>query len=515
MPKESEQMSLATKYARSTSLAWLRVILVRGIQLIYLFLIARLLLPEEMGILQAVALGTSFIGGVVTPWLAWVMQQKALLAKEKRETVGTVHQITVYSLILTSVFAPLISFVYLFSIGMPLISEIGLLFLIQAIEICIFQVIQGVHNSFLKLERAVIVGAIRTISNFLLPLLFFFVTGNFVSIIWGWIIADAIILLIIIPFSGLQRKLNLYKWVKPSMALLAFAAPVLLLYLFNQFRGFIDRFLILSFFGTADLAIYHLINRIPSIAQEAVMTLLLPFTPIMTKVFKDRVNRSGIAFGVTFKIFFHAILFVAVILIFCGEPIIWIILGSQYLKPESIPLLIFGTLTMVFYGFNSLFNSIRGAKGETVKMMLLFLTYPVNMLIFLFLFWIFGWVTISGILGISIAITFSYFATFIIYVWQTKELALIGKNPIVRQLFLIPPQLIVVAILSFWLAPLDIIDLLIITSLSFIVLLIISGLISCFNKEELDILSRVSKNRLDPLIKVYQKLGSWRNPPSN
>ena len=82
-------MSLATKYARSTSLAWLRVILVRGTQLIYLFLIARLLLPAEMGILQAVALGTSFIGGVVTPWLAWVMQQKALMAKEKEETVGT------------------------------------------------------------------------------------------------------------------------------------------------------------------------------------------------------------------------------------------------------------------------------------------------------------------------------------------------------------------------------------------------------------------------------------------
>ena len=245
------------------------------------------------------------------------------------------------------------------------------------------------------------------------------------------------------------------------------------------------------------------------------MTLLLPFTPIMTKVFKDRVNRSGVAFGVTFKIFFHAILFIAAILIFCGEPIIWIILGSQYLVPESTPLLIFGTLTMVFYGFNSLFNSIRGAKGETVKMMLLFLTYPVNMVIFLFLFWIFGWVTITGILGISIAITLSYFATFIIYVWQTKELALIGKSPILRQLLLIPPQLIVVAVLSFWLAPLDIIDLLIITGLSFLNLLIISGLISSFNKAELEILSRVSKKRLNPLIKLYQKLGSWRNAPSN
>jgi hypothetical protein len=73
----------------------------------------------------------------------------------------------------------------------------------------------------------------------------------------------------------------------------------------------------------------------------------------------------------------------------------------------------------------------------------------------------------------------------------------------------------IVALLAVWFAPLDIFDLLIITGLSFLTLLFFSGLFSCFAKSDFEILSRVSKGRLDPLIRAYEKLGSWSKSSDN
>lgn len=501
---DSEKTSYAVKYFRSTGLAWLRIGVVRGVQLFYIAIIARWLSTDQLGFVMAIALGITFVSGVLIPWVAWTMHQKALSKEDPIYAEKIIHQMFIYGIIETAIFMPIFAAVYLSSIGLTIASDIGIIVLISTFQVCLFLLVQGVHLAYLRIERNVIVGAIRTVLNFLLPLILFYLTLNIMMIFGGWIIADFIMLVIIIPTCGLKRQLSLYKLVRPTKALLIFALPMVLIFIFNQFRSFIDQYLIILFFGYGDLAVYRNISRIPSIAQEAILTLLIPFLPIMTKVLASRPEREGLAFGITLKMLFIAILFVGCVFIFAGLPIIELILGAQYILPESGLLLSFATLTMVFYALSSLFLRMRGAKGETFKMMIFSVLFALNIGIFLALFFAFGLFGILGVVGVAICVTLGYALTFTILTWQTKEIALVPQNSLFRLITLIPIQMLIVYVLAVILTPLDILDTLIITVISLLTLLIVSALLSVFSNEELNTLSRASQKWLNPLIKFYQ-----------
>jgi len=504
--EEAEQPGLAVKYVRSTSLGWLRIVLVRGTQVFYLFFMARWLTQVEMGHVQTLALGLSFIGGIVTPWIGWVLQQRALAESDPKSSIRLVHQMAVYGFIASFIFAPAISVIYLLTAQIPILSEEGLLFIAIAVAVCLLALLQRVYLAFLKIEMNVIVGAIRIISNYLLPMTLFLLTWNVTMIFWGWLAADLLVLLFILPTCGLRRNPSLYRLLCPSRDLLLFSAPLFIIYLFHSLRSFVDRFIIMLFFGEANLAIYHLVSRITSITSEAILTLLIPFLPIMTKVFEDRPQRAGIALSASLKMLFHAILFVAPLLIFCGAPIINLILGDQYTTPESCLILAIASLSMIFTAFTALFTKIRGAKGDTHKM-LLEISYVAGAFLFLSLFSLFGWLQVLEAIGIAICMALGNLLAFLFIGWQTKELSLINKGSFLRLLLLIIPHTLLVPSLSLWLAPVDLFDLILIAGVSLLSLVFFSALLSCLSEDELEILSRVSKGKIDPLIRLYQKIG--------
>ncbi|MDO8125415.1 MAG: hypothetical protein Q6364_13700 [Candidatus Hermodarchaeota archaeon] len=501
---EGEKTGYAVRYVRSTGLAWLRVGIVRGVQLVYIFIIARWISPDELGFVQAITLGITLVSGVLIPWIAWTMHQRALSETDPSRADKLVHQMFIYGIIETIILVPILTALYLSGIGLSIVSDLGVVVLISAAQVSLFLLLQGVQLSYLKIEQNVLFGALRSVLNFILPLVFLFFTANIMMIFWGWIIADLITLIFLIPTSGLKRKLNLYKLVRPTKALLIFALPMIIIFIFNQFRGFIDQYIIILFFGYGDLAVYRTISRLPSIAEEAILTLLIAFLPIMTKVLASRPEREGIAFGITLKMLFIAVLFSGCIFIFAGIPIIHIVLGPQYILPESGLILSFATLTMMFFALSALFLRMRGAKGETYKMMIFSILFVVNIAIFLALFFAFGLFGIWGTIGIAMCVTFGYALTFALLTWQTKELALVPRGSLLRLLALIPIQFFVVYMLAVLLSPLDIIDTLIITGISFLLILIVSALFSVFTNEDLDILSRASKRWLNPIIKFYR-----------
>ena len=505
--EESEQTGLAVKYVRSTSLGWLRIVLVRGTQIFYLFFMARWLTPVEMGHVQTLALGLSFIGGIVTPWIGWVLQQRALAESDPNSSIRIVHQMAVYGFIASFIFAPAISIIYLLTAQISILSEEGLLFIAIAVAVCLLALLQRVYLAFLKIEMNVIVGAVRIISNYLLPMIFFLLTWNVTTIFWGWLAADLLVLLFILPTCGLRRNLSLYRLLRPSKELVFFSAPLFIIYLFHSLRSFIDRYIIMLFFGEANLATYHLVSRITSIVSEAILTLLIPFLPIMTKVFEARPQRAGVALSASLKMLFHAILFVTPLLVFCGAPIINLILGDQYTTPESCLILAIASLSMVFTAFTALFTKIRGAKGDTHKMLLFEVSYVVGALFFLFLFSLLGWLQELEVIGIAICMALGNLLAFLFIGWQTKELSLISKGSILRLLLLIIPHTLLVFLLSVWLAPVDLLDLALIAGVSLLSLIFFSALLSCLSEDELEILSRVFKGKLDPLIRLYQKIG--------
>jgi O-antigen/teichoic acid export membrane protein len=510
MVEEPKDPGLAVKYARSTSVGWLRIIFVRGVQIVYIYFMARWLLPDEMGYIQLFALGLSFLGAVITPWVGWTLQQKALSESDSEESEKIIHRLTIYAVIIGCLFAPITAVLYLLTTPVPIWSIDAIVFIITVFAFSLFQLFIYINQTYLKLELSVLYGALETILSFIIPLVLFYFTWNVTSVFCGWLIADIIVLAIMIPKSGLKWSRGYFQLAWPAKALVIFSLPVLLNHLFNALRSFIDRYIILIFFTFADLANYHLVTRITGIVQQAVLTLLIPFFPIMTVVFQQRSSRAKIALGASTKMLSLAIFFVAPILAFAGLPIIDLILGDQYVSIENQMLLAIATLTMALFAYCAVMINIRGAKGETYKVLALQTTYVIGFSIFLIIFFLFGWVLILGIFGVALSMALGYFFAFCIFIWQTPEMRLLGKRVVVQLTSLGVVQMLIVFMLALLLAPVDIIDTLLITGIAFLTLLLFSALFSTFTQEEMDVVSRISKGRLDPLIKFYKKMGIWK-----
>lgn len=509
MVEEAKDPGLAVRYARSTSIGWIRIIIVRGVQIFYIFLIARWLLPNEMGYLQIFALGLSFLGSVITPWIGWVLQQKGLSEKDPQEGDKIIHQWTGYGIVIGIVISPITAILYLLTTPVPIWSLDAIIFIVTVLVLSIYQLFNWIYQAHLKIELSLVFGALQTILNFILPLLFFFFTLNITSIFWGWLIADFLVLLLMLPKSGLRASLSAYAVGWPSKVMIIFATPVFFIFLLRALRSFIDRYIILLFFSLADLANYHLVTRITGIASEAILILLIPFLPIMTKVFETRTSKANIALGAALKFLSIAVFFVAPILAFAGLPIIGLILGDQYALPENQLLLAIATMTMVIFAYTSFMGKVRGAKGDTYKLLWFQMSYIAGFSIFIVLFFLIGWVQFLGTFGVALSMTLGYFLAFCLILWFTPEMKLIGKKAAIQLTSLGLVQTIIVYVLALWFAPVDLIECLIITGISFLTLLLFAALFSTFTEDEMNLVSRVSKGRLDPLIKIFKRIGIW------
>jgi len=485
--------------------------LVRGTQVVYLFIMARWLTTDQMGYVQTLGLGISLVIGVATPWIVWVMIQKTLAARDTARAVGTMHQMATYAILAGSILAPVLALLYLArtpSVSLPID---GTLLVLTALAMCFYQLVEGAFSAVLKVDLGLILGGARVIANYLIPLTLFFLTRNISMIFVGWLIADTLALLFGISKCGLRRKAALYRPRLPSKDLVVFTLPIFLLYFFGTLRTFLDPYITLFFFGTTNLAVYNNVSGLTSIASEAILTLLIPFLPVLTTLLRSRPERLGVALGVTVKMLALAILFVVPLFIFAGTPIILTVLSEKYVTAQSPALLAVASITMIFYVFHGLFANIRGAKGETLKLMLFEFSYDGAVILFYALFAYLGWLQTLGIIGVALCAMLGYFVAFCYMASQTKELGLLGRSSLARIALLSLPQTGAVFLLSLLLAPIDLFDFGIMAAIAFLLIVVLSAAFSCFNDDELEILSRVSKRRLDSLIRLYQRAGLRRS----
>jgi len=486
----------------------------RATQLIWIKIITQpeILSKDLYGFVSFVALGASLVSGLAVPWVVWVMGQKGLAEKDPRAANRFIHQMVVYGIIASLVFAPLLAFAFIFvasvSTGVPLLAVEGVSMMIPiAVAASLFQLFLGVYYCYLRIERSVVVGAARTVAAQLIPLAMFLATRNIMMIFWGWVIADVLMISIAIPTSGLKRQASLYhpKW--PATALVVFTLPVFLLTVFDAFRGVISGFFTFVFFGSANFATYNLMIGMTTMATDAIVTLMFPFSPIMIVILKTRPERIGIALGTVLKMLAHAVLYVSPILVFCGTPVLALVTSTQYLSPESTATLSFATLMMAASIFNALFLNVIGAKLQTYRLLLFEAFYALVPIPLYYLFAILGWLQVLGIVGMAICTALGFIATLFLLMWQTKELKQIGWQALIRVAALGIPQAGVTFLLSLWLAPIDLVDLAVIFAFTLLSLFIFSGFLSCLKKSELEIVSRASKGKLDRLIRFYERLG--------
>jgi hypothetical protein len=332
-------------------------------------------------------------------------------------------------------------------------------------------------------------------------------------IFWGWVIADALTLIVAIPTSGLRRQASLYRPKWPSSALMVFTLPIIGLTVFDAFRGVINGFFTFVFFGTAEFATYNLVIGLTTMATDAILTLMIPFTPIIIVMLKTRPERVGIALGTVLKMLAHAVLYVAPILVFCGTKVMALITSPQYLGPETTATLSFATIMMAATIFNAVFLNLIGAKGQTYRLLLFEAFYALVAIPFYYLFAILGWLQTLGIAGMAITTSLSFSATLLLLMCQTKELKQIGWQALIRVAVLGILQTGITFLLTLWYPPIRLAELAIIAGFTLMSLFILSGVLSCFTKSELEIVSRASKGKLNRLIWFYEHLG--RHPRSN
>ncbi len=509
-----EQSGLAETYARSTSLGWIRIIATRGTQLIWIKIITQpeILSKELYGLVSFVALGASLVAGLAVPWVVWVMTQKGLAERDSEASKVFIHQMVVYGIIASLVLAPLLGIVFIFLAsvfsGVPLLSVEGVSMMIPiAVTASLTQLFLGVYNCYLRIERNVVVGGARTVAYQLIPLGMYLVTRNIIMIFWGWVIADVLTIIVAIPTSGLSRKASLYRPKWPTTALMAFTLPIILLTVFDAFRGAINYFLTFVFFGTADFATYNLVIGLTTMATDVIITLMIPFSPIIIVMLKTRPERVGIALGTVLKMLAHAVLYVSPVLVFCGREVMKIITSSQYLGPETDATLSFATIMMAATVFNAVFLNLIGAKGLTYRLLYFEAFYALAAIPFYFVFAILGWLQVLGIAGMAICTALSFVATLLLLMRQTEELRQIGRQALTRVAVLGILQTGIAFILTLWLSPIGFMDLAIIAAFTLLSLFILSGGLSCFVRPELEIVSRASKGRLDRLIRFYELLG--------
>ncbi|MFX1512915.1 MAG: oligosaccharide flippase family protein [Promethearchaeota archaeon] len=503
---EPENPELTKKFFHSTVLAWFRLIFVRGTSFVYLMIIARWLTKPEMGLISLIAVGTGFISGIMTPWIAWVLQQRVLIESDKEASWNISYQLISYGFLFSFVFSPLLSFFYIISIRISIYSEPGILFILITSLLCVFQLLMGLQRAFLKLELNLLVSTAQAVLNSLMALLFYAVTKRVMSIVWAWLLSDLIIVLIILATSELSSDISRYFLVKPSRKLIIFSIPVFFLFLFRTSRNFIDRYLILLFFGEEELAVYHLVNRIAAMASEAILTLLIPFTPIMIKIGSTRPEKTQKALEGTIKMLVHFLVLVVPLLILSADLIIDIVLGEKYISHDASLILVFSSITLIFSTFNTLIIRFKGTKGSVYTMLIFAFIDLFIEIVLLFIFYLLEILDNYQIVAVAFCITLSNCCSFIIMVIRTKEIHLISLKEISRMVFLFFSQICVVVSFTYLVGPINLFEFLILVLLAFISVFFLSAFIGVLSDYELNLISRASKNRLNPIISVYRKL---------
>ncbi len=379
-----------------------------------------------------------------------------------------------------------------------------------SITASLIQLFLGVYNSYLRIERGVVVGAGRTVAYQLIPLGMYLLTRDFMMIFWGWIIADVLTIIVAIPTSGLRRQASLYhpKW--PSSAPMAFTLPIIGLTVLDSFRGAINNFFTVLLFGTTVFATYNLVIGVTTMATDAIMTLMIPFSPIIIVMLKTRPERVGIALGTVLKMLAHAVLYVSPVLIYCGSKVMSVITSSQYLGPETNTTLAFATIMMAATVLNTVFLNLIGAKAQTHRLLLFEAFYALSAIPFYYVFAVLGWLQVLGMAGIAITTAMSFAITLLLLMAQTKELRQVGWGALIRVAILGILQMGITYFLTVWYSPLSLEDLFIIAGITLSTLFILSGVLSCFTTSEMEIISRASKGRLDRLIWFYEHLGRHR-----
>ncbi|NHJ03062.1 MAG: hypothetical protein EAX86_13075 [Candidatus Heimdallarchaeota archaeon] len=501
---DQKRVNISKKFVNSTILAWVRLILVRGSSIIYLIIIARLLTQAELGRVTSIAIGTSFLSGIITPWIAYVLHQKALSLPTEEEPWHISYQFLSYGIIITFIFNPILSFLYLGSIGEALFSETGILFLLICITLSFFQLLLGHNRAFLKIEYNIIIIAAQSISNFFFAIFFYLLSHSIIAIYWGWLISDLLIIGVLLMRSGLSLNPKHYLPDFPTREIIQFSLPVFFLYLFRSSRGFIDDYFVLLFFGEEQLALYHYLKRIVAIASEAVLALLVSFMPLMTKILTIRPERKLFAFEGIIKILMHFLIFGIPLLIFCPEPLIEIILGDQYLSPNSMLIMVFLGIGLFFTTMNTLIIRFKGARGDVYTMLgfsTIDIVFEVGFLVVLVFL---GFQSYESV-GVAFSITLAVICSFLVMAYRTEEIRKISQKTVIKLILIGLIQIVWIGSLSFLMGKIDLVEFSVITLIAAVSTVFLSSMFGLITDEEFKIITRGTSHKINPYINLYKR----------
>lgn len=421
---KSSVISFITKYAGA------------ALQIIISMALARVLTPDEYGIVSIVTVLSSFLALVGQVGMSPAIIQNDL---EDREVISLYNISILFGGILALLFGFSGKYIALIYENEAYISLVMLLAIALFFDTSVM-----VPGAILrKQKKFFIIGAIEisaSLISSLITLILALMGYSYYALVFGTCISSIINFAAKWKFSKLSYKF-IYD-IQPLKKIFRFTIFQLLTNLLTYFSGNIDNLAIGKMFGTRSLGIY---DKAFILMRYPLNYLGTAITQVLHPIMSERKNDKGIIYHTFIKMsLFMAYfgIFSSVFLWFNAESIILIMFGEQWL--EAVPILRAFCFSIWASMTNSLFGSFFQTLGRTDINFCAYLILTVNTIIGVMI----GTLLKKSLVVVALIIGFGYWIVYFLFSFVLIKILLKNKISILYKQLLKPFLLACILVIS-------------------------------------------------------------------
>lgn len=330
-------------------------------QLIATAILARILSPEDYGVVAVVTVFSTFFKLFADMgFSAGVIQNKELTKND----INHIFSCTVYIGIVLMVFFCLISFPISWFYNNHIYIRLGAILSLSLL----FQSMNMIPNAVLMREKRFILVAVRTvvvgIITYALTIVMAIIGFSYYALVWQTVVSS------VITFFWNQSTVRLQFSVRPNMVGLKkiweFSSFNMAFNVINYLARNLDNLLCGKIMGEAELGYY---NKAYNLMLYPVQYLTNVITPVLHPIFSDYQNNKKLIlkkYRSVLKIFSLLGVFISVYCVFCSEEIVVILYGENW--KNTIPCMRFLAVSIWFQMTSSSCGSIYQSIGCTKLM---------------------------------------------------------------------------------------------------------------------------------------------------
>ena len=487
---------ISKKYQRFILGGITRTLLSRSFSLIYVILVTRLIIGSIMDQMIIFASGHLLIIHFVSFGMRYACEQRFLSSKDVKRALIIRSNSVLFFLIFSIPFSIILSIILVIYVTGFSSVELFFAYPLSLVFLVIMQIEVLIEKTRLEINRALFLNLFYSISNSILVPVFFVLVPTLPGVIWTWNIC--LLLTILLDIRLIRKVLKEESFDFPTIKyLIRFGFPIFIAGLPRQFSTNINRFIIFQFLAEGATALFYWPNRILSITNEVIMSLLSGTRELFTKMTilnEKRLYQSFLGFFrviTIISISFYLWIYIN------AQFFINILLGSNYL--EAIPLFQLLCFAWIFQSPILALTYLTEAQAKrNIILTLNYFQFTIK-IVFLIIFLQFGLV---GIVLVDLIVNMFHFG-YLIY-----KTPLMHKNDNFGRLILFSVLVIASALILNHIANLDFVFLVLINLLFPFIALIIVLITRPLTDIDMGYVEKIVPKEFHRLFSIYKPSNS-------